>query len=351
MTEPSGRDYMLSALKRQPLDRIPTTLLVGPYYARVTEYSVKEILTDARKSAEAHLAFFEKYQPDSMVVYNDIYLEADALGCEMEYPDDGVAYPKKPLLVDKSLLAKLKIPDPKKDGRLPYFMELCERVTSTIGKSGTVGLGHSGPWNIAVHLRGLEQLITDDMTDPSFVHELMRFTTEVVKTIGDSLIEAGYSPSIGEAAASCSVISPKIYREFIKPYHKELNDYFRARRAAISIHICGYIDPMMEDIKETGIKFISLDAPSSLEKMLAVSKGELTIMGNVPTILFAMGSMEELEAAIRNCIDTAVGERGYILCSGCEIPLNATEDRIQHYFRYAHQYGKESLSKLQDSDI
>ena len=132
---------MLSAIKRSYIDRIPTTLLVGPYFARTTEYTVKEILTDARKSAEAHMAFFEKYQPDSMVVYNDIYLEADALGCEMEYPDDNISYPKKPLLTEKSQLAKLKIPDPKKDGRIPYFFELVERVSSAVGEGRCGRLG------------------------------------------------------------------------------------------------------------------------------------------------------------------------------------------------------------------
>jgi len=342
---------MLSAIKRQYLDRVPTTLLVGPYFARTTEYSVKEILTDAGKSAQAHMTFFEKFQPDSMVVYNDIYLEVDALGCEMEYPEDNISYPKKPLLEKKSQLSSLQIPDPKKDGRLPYFFELCERVSSSVGRQGTVGLGHSGPWNIATHLRGLEQLIVDDMGDPEFVHDLMRFTTEVVKTIGDTLIEAGFSPSIGEAASSCSIISPKIYREFIKPYHTEICQYFQAKRASISIHICGFIDPIMEDVKETGITFISLDAPSSLQKMLEVSKGEMTVMGNVPTTLFAIGKLEDLEAAIRECIETAAQEEGYILCSGCEIPLNATEDRINHYFKYAHQYGREFLSKLRETTV
>jgi len=71
--------------------------------------------------------------------------------------------------------------------------------------------GHSGPWNIAMHLRGAESLLMDTATDPKFVHELMKFATEVVREMGDALIEAGFSPSLGEAAASCSLISPRIY--------------------------------------------------------------------------------------------------------------------------------------------
>ncbi|GAG25957.1 unnamed protein product, partial [marine sediment metagenome] len=195
---------------------------------------------------------------------------------------------------------------------------------------------------------GTEQLMLDSMSDPEFVHELMRFTTEVVRAVGDALIEAGFSPSLGEACASCSLISPQIYRDFIKPYHKELRDYFRSKRAPMALHICGYIDPIMEDIIDTGINFISLDAPSSLRKVVDLSNGKVTIMGNVPTALFATGARQEMEEAISNCIETAAEGSGFILSSGCEIPLNSTEDRIEHFFRYGRQSGQEFMSRLRD---
>ena len=53
MEEPTGRHYMISALKRQYMDRLPTTVLIGPYCSNLTQYTVREILTDARKSAQA----------------------------------------------------------------------------------------------------------------------------------------------------------------------------------------------------------------------------------------------------------------------------------------------------------
>ncbi|MCP4754604.1 MAG: hypothetical protein GY866_27285 [Proteobacteria bacterium] len=348
MEKLTGRDYMLSAIKRRQADRIPTTVLVGPYCSKMTRYTVREILTDARKSAEAHMAFFDRFQPDSLVVYNDIYLEYEAIGGEMEFPEDDISHPKRPLLEERSQLAKLKVPNPKSDGRIPYFMELCDRVSGALGKAGTMGLGHSGPWNIALHMRGTERLLMDDLMEPEFVHELMRYTTEVVKRVGDTVIEAGFAPSIGEAAASCSIISPKIYREFIKPYHTEICEYFRSKRASMSLHICGFIDPIMDDIVETGIGFLSLDAPSSLEKMVETAGDKMTIMGNVPTSLYAMGTPAEMEKAVTGCIETAAQDSGYILASGCELPLNSTEDRIEHYFRFAREYGRDFISRLKE---
>jgi len=346
MEEKTGRYYMVSALKRKYVDRIPTTVLIGPYCSRLTGSTVKTILTDAEKSAEAHLAFYDRFQPDSCIVYNDVYLELEAVGCELEFPEDRISYPKAALLKEPSQLDRLRVPDPKKDGRLPYFIELCHRVSEGMRKTATMGLGHSGPWNLAANLRGVEQILFDTVTDPLFVHELMRFTTEVVRTVGDALMAEGFSPSIGEACASCSVISPQIYHDFIKPYHKELFEYFKSKKALMTLHVCGYIDPIMEDIIDTGINFISLDAPSSLEKLVNLSEGKVTVMGNVKTSLYATGTREEMEEAIRNCIHTAAGGSGFILSSGCEIPVNSTEDRIEHFFKYGREYGREFMSRL-----
>lgn len=348
MEEAPGAHYMMSAFKRQYADRVPVTLLPGPYISRTRDYTLREFYTDARKSAEAHLAFYDRYKPDSLIVYNHMYSEVEALGCEIEFPEDGIPYPKRYLLEDKSDLAKLKLPDPAKDGRLPDLIDTAQRVASQVQNAAAVSSGGSGPWNIAVHLRGAEELLVDTATDPGFVHEVMKFSTEVVKTIGDSLMNAGFAPGMGEASASCSLISPQIYRDFIKPYHAEICNHRGSKGFPATMHICGYIDPMLEDVVETGISLLSLDALSSLQKLVELTDGKLVIMGNVKTDLYAFGERREMEEAIRNCIETAAEGSGFILCSGCEIPADSKEDMVDHYFRYGREYSREYMSRLQE---
>jgi len=118
----------------------------------------------------------------------------------------------------------------------------------------------------------------------------------------------------------------------------------------MSLHVCGFIDPIMEDILDTGVGFISLDAPSSLEKLVSLSRGDVAIMGNVSTALFASGTQEEMEKEIDDCIETAAARSGFVLCSGCEIPLNATQDRIDHYFNYGRQAGRSFMASLKEQD-
>jgi uroporphyrinogen decarboxylase len=246
---------------------------------------------------------------------------------------------KKYVLEDKGSLGKLNLPEPTRDGRLPYYLEACEKVSEAIEES-PVGSVIVGPWAIAVTLRGAERLIMDTVDDPLFVHELMRFTTKLASKFGEAVSALRVGLSYSEAPASCSLISPKLYREFIKPYHTQLVNHFKERRTGITMHVCGYIDPIMKDIVETGCSAVSIDAPSSLEKMVREAEGKVVIIGNVATGIFLSGQEQEMEAEIRRCVDTAGASSGFILSSGCEVPPDASKELVQHFCDFARTYGR-----------
>lgn len=103
-------------------------------------------------------------------------------------------------------------------------------------------------------------MIYDTVDDTAFVDELMRVTTEVTKILGSKFIETWLSLTMGEAASSCSLISPVVYRRFIKLHHQEIIQFFREKKAGLSIHLCGYIDPIMEEIASLKIVALSLES-------------------------------------------------------------------------------------------
>jgi uroporphyrinogen decarboxylase len=344
----TGIEYMLNALRGVFSDRVPVTLLVGPYCARFAGVPLKTFLTDPAASAQAQVAFYERFLPDSLIVVNDVYLESEALGCTLSFPDDGLSHIQGRPLKDRAALARIEVPDPGSSGRLPYYLDVCRQVARALPGVAVVGT-QAGPWNLAVNLRGFQDLILDTVRDPSFVHDLMKLATASVQSFGDALLSAGISPAMHEASASCSLISPRIYREFVQPYHRELREHARAKRMFLSLHICGRIDPMAEEVIDTGLTPLSVDSPTSLTNLIdRLGDRKTALMGNVRTSLFAEGTREEMEADIRRCIHEAAGRGRFILASGCEIPVNATEDRIDHYFDYARSYGRTFLSKLRE---
>ncbi len=338
MKQYTGRERMVAAFKREYADRVPVTAILGLFQARLAGIPIKEFLTKADKLAGAVIQSYHILHTDNVMIYGDSYLEAEAIGDDLEFREAAPPWVKKYALKEKNRLAKLNLPDPKKDKRLPAYLEACERVASTIKDAGIVGLVN-GPWNIAANLRGVEELLYDTMDDPKFVHELMRFTTEAAKSFADAQWQVGVGVSFAEAAASCSVISPSIYREFVKPYHIELVSYCKKKRAGPSMHICGYIDPIMEDVVATGVGLLSIDAPSSLRKLIEISQKKVVAMGNVATVLFAEGTKAEIEEAVKNCLEIGAKGSAFVLSSGCEIPYHSSLENVQYFLEAGRKYG------------
>jgi uroporphyrinogen decarboxylase len=335
----TSRDRIRAAMKRTCADRIPYSLTLGPFRARVLGCSPREYYQDGRKLADSTLIGHEMFQHDSVDVGWDIFLEAEAAGAELEFPSDGVPQVRRHVLSQKTALSALHLSRPDSGGRYPLYLEACRAVASSlrdVAMSGTV----TGPWTTAAGLRGTQELIYDTVDDPGFVSELLKFTTELTQILGARILETGLSLTMGEAASSCSLISPAIYRRFIKPCHQQIVQFFRERKASLSLHICGTIDPIMEDLVDSGIVALSLDSPSSLKKMVEISQKRIVLVGNVATSLFVSGSREEIENSVKECIRTAAPGGAYILSSGCELPYNATVERTRFFIEAARKYGR-----------
>src|ERR1044072_10055177 len=96
------------------------------------------------------MRYYERYQPDVMLAYNDLAKEAEAFGCRVKYSDYVVpSIDAHVLNDDKSLLARLPMPDPYKTARLPGFLEQCEALVKEASPAAT-GAGAVGAWTIAM---------------------------------------------------------------------------------------------------------------------------------------------------------------------------------------------------------
>ena len=335
----TSRDRIRASMKRTYADRIPIGLILGAFRARVLGCSPKDYFQDAQKLVDSTLACYDLFQHDSVEISWDIALEAETTGAKLEFPEDGVPQVRSHVLSQKKALSSLQLPHPDSSGRYPLYLDACRAVArdlQDVALSGTV----TGPWTIAAGLRGAQELIYDTVDDPAYVEELLTFTTEVTKILGSGVLATGLALTMGEAASSCSLISPAMYRRFIKPRHQEILRFFREKKAGLSLHICGYIDPLLEDILELGIVALSLDGPSSLRRMVEISQKKIALVGNVSTSLFVSGSREEIENSVKECIRTAAPGGAYILSSGCELPYNATVERTRFFIEAARKYGR-----------
>lgn len=338
MSNFTGKQHVAAAFKRQFTDRVPFYPILGAFNAQLVPITIREFLTDSDKFAQAQLKAYELFKPDIIVMMGDLLIPAEALGNELKFPENSMCISTTNVLKDKANLKNLKIPNPDSDGRMPYYIEACRKVRSQITDS-SVGSVIPGPWTIAINIRDAEVLLRDCLKDPDFVHPLMEFTSEVVRTFALAVSKTGAGISFSEAPASCSLISPKIYREFIFPYHKKLISELHSQKIGVTLHVCGYAEPILEDLVNTDVDSISIDSKSSLAKMVEISQRRTVIIGNVDTMLFYSGTRQQMEEAVKSCIDIAAKHSAYILSTGCEVPAAATPEAVKWFVEAAQKYG------------
>jgi len=209
MPEYTGRDHVKAAFKRTFTDRVPCYPIIGLGGGAWFGVKPRDFLKDPKVLAETIVHYHEQFEPDIAVLMTDLLMEAEAIGTEVEFPEDTGVQVRKYVLENKTNLSKLKVPDAKKDARFPYYLEGLRRVMEVV-KDAPVSANCVGPWSIAGSLRGLDTLILDTFDDPDWVHELMKFTTSVVKQVTSAIKDAGAGLGFSEAACSCSVISPDV---------------------------------------------------------------------------------------------------------------------------------------------
>jgi MtaA/CmuA family methyltransferase len=345
----TNRDRVVAAYKRSFADRVPVYPIVASFAGTLDGLSIEEYCTQPAKAIPAMLRYYERYQPDVVLAYNDLAKEAEAFGCRVKYSDYVVPSIESHVLAeDKARLAHLPVPDPYATARLPGFLEQCEALVKA-APPAALGAVAVGPWTIAMLLRNPEVMLLDTFEDPQFIHDLMRVTTDFCKTWGDAIAKTRIGLSFSEPTASISLVSPDNYREFIAPYHKELVDHFKARKVGVTVHICGTTYPIFEDLVQCGFTTVSFDLDQQadpalhvdqLRRFVEVARGRAVAIGNVDATKFERATRPEIEAEVRRCIDAAARHSGFILSTSCEIPPRSDPEIVRWFMDAAHDHGR-----------
>jgi MtaA/CmuA family methyltransferase len=345
----TNRDRVVAAYKRSFADRLPVYPIVASFAGTLDGLSIEEYCTNPSRAITAMMNYYERYEPDVVLAYNDLAKEAEAFGCRVKYSDYVVpSIDQHVLHEDKGALAKLAMPDPYRTARLPGFLEQCEALVKAKPPTA-IGAVAVGPWTIAMLIRNPETMLLDTFEDPQFIHDLMRVTTDFCKLWGDAIVKTGIGLSYSEPTASISLISPDNYRDFVAPYHKELVEHFKAKKVGVTTHICGTTYPIFEDLISCGFSTVSFDLDQQadptlyvdqLARFMEVARGRAVAIGNVDATRFEKTSREAMYADVKRCVDAAARQSGFILSTSCEIPPKSDPEIVKWFMDAAHEYGR-----------
>jgi len=232
-----------------------------------------EVSRDAELLFAAHRTAWLEYRHAPIVVGIDIYnLEAEAYGGRVVEPGgSGIPAIPHPLFGSIKEARALRPFEPRRDGRIPMALGVGRRLAREL--PGTdVRIPVSGPFSIAVSLRGITGLLEDVALEPEAVREWLSQLAENQAAFCEAIVEAGLDAAFFESAAAPPLLSPRQFHEV------ELPALCRAMALAAGVlgHpvpcvIGGDTEPILDDILSTGTGYVICPAETDQAAFVARS--------------------------------------------------------------------------------
>ena len=194
----------------------------------------------------------------------------------------------------------------------------------------------------------MQNLLIDYLLEPQMVHDMARIGTDFDKAAIDMIADIGGDVITmpGDLAGEdTTIMSPEHYREYIKPYHKELVDYAHQKGLKIVKHTDGDIWSILDDFVEVGFDGIHPIQPQCMDigEVKAHLAGEMCVLGNIDCrTLLVSGTEAEVEKTVRETIEKAAEGGGYIITSSNSIHPNVKPENYIAMVKAAHKYGSYS---------
>ena len=315
----TGKERVIRTIEGLSTDKLPWVPFTGVHAGKLIGAGAKEVSTDLDTLVKAALEVNRLYHPDGQPVMFDLQIEAELLGCDMVWADDG-----PPSVASHPLAETTEIPTKmlqRDEGRLKLHLEAIRRLKPLIGETTALYGVCCGPFTLASHLRGTE-IFMDMMLEPDYVHKLLAYTTKVAEAVSLYMIEAG-ADVVAVVDPLISQISPDHFGEFMEAPFTQLFEYIRAQKTKSSFFVCGNATQNIEPMCHTKCDSISVDENVDLATAKKITdKYKVTLGGNIPlTSVMLFGNQQDNMKTVVDLIDS-VGTSRLIISPGCDMPYD-----------------------------
>ncbi|MEN6606583.1 MAG: uroporphyrinogen decarboxylase family protein [Bryobacteraceae bacterium] len=323
-------------------DRIPFVPAIYEHKGALVGKSPSEICRNSDYLYAGLMKELEIYDPDMLVVGIDVYnVEAEALGCPVVYFEDTNDVPgiTDPIIENRSGLAKLGIPDPDQDGRMPVYLDAAGRLGKEIGDKVIVRGAVTGPYSMAAELVGAEKFVLLTVEDPEFASEVIEFCARVTVEFSKAFLKRGVEPIIFDSRATPTLASPRVVRSLLMPVYRDyvLPELKAAGGRFLPLIIGGNTTSVIDDLIATGATQFLSDRPANLKKWCEKAlAARVPVRANVDAILVNRGPVSEIRRQAVEILREFRDHPGFLL--GCGV---VAFDGTPEWVRAIHEVIKE----------
>lgn len=333
-----SRDRVLAALKRQKTDRVPIFMWFHPSTARrlAARLEIPPSLLGAAMGNDVEQTWVNNnYAMEGIVHEHEGEWHIDAWGIKWIREGEFNQIAQFPLAgADEKELLKYRFPVDSIEELLAPMQRVAERRGDSF-----LGVDVSPcVFEMYWRLRGLEEAVVDIAENPALVSAMFGKCADFAVTLSCESC-ARFSPDwlwTGDdvAGQNALVMSPRSWRELIRPHLQRVVDVGKARGLPVAYHSCGAVRAIIPDLIDMGIDVLNpvqcncpgMD-PIDLKKEFGAS---LTFMGGVDTQgLLPNGTAAEVRKATERLLEVMTSDGGgYILAASHTIPPETPDENI-----------------------
>ncbi len=340
-----GLELIKKAFALNPVERVPWVPFVGVHGGFITGVDAEAYLKSADKVVAGVSKAIEEYNPDGVPVVFDLQIEAEILGCQLQWaPHNPPAVVSHPL-EEGVKLSDLNVPEIT-DGRIPVAVNAAKELRAKYPDIALYGL-ITGPFTLALHLLGTD-IFTKLFESPDEITEVMEFCTKVGNKMAKYLIDAGCD-IIAVVDPMTSQIDPMTFETFVTPYVSEIFDTVRNADKLSSFFVCGHAQQNIEAMCNCKPDNVSIDEniPIDFVKDIALKKG-ISFGGNMKlTVVLLMGNEDDCREEAVECLDLG-GKTGFILAPGCDLPMDTPPENLKAVTEIVHDDYKQEVIRTLD---
>jgi len=337
------KERVMAVFNGESFDRIPVinpTSIATVESMKLTGAYFPHVHTDADKMAALAAAGHDIIGFDTVMPYFSVHQEAAALGCDIDWGNIDTM----PTIVGNN---PIKNPD---DFKMPKdFLDRkpIKTVLEAIKllkkkyKDKVVVVGKvMGPWTLSYHLHGVQNFLLETILEPEKVREFLKVFKQVSITFATAQFEAGIDMLTWADHATGDLISPKGYKEFLFPVHKEVISVLKKsmpKYIPIVLHTCGKTMDRMSYFAEAGFDAFHFDSRNDPRKSIEIVGDRMLLTGcvNNPQTLLNRNT-DEVRREVNGIIDAGIK----LVSPECAIPCRVPNRNLIEIVKTAESYKK-----------
>ena len=328
------RERFLRACRCEAVDRPPIWMMrqagrsLPEYRMLKANYKFTELVKTPEFAAEITLQPIRRFNYDAAVIFSDILVIAEALGCRYELQERGgikmdFAIQSK---ADLNRLAPSCIPE-----KICYTPEAIRLARQELGHERAI-IGFAGsPWTLASFMmeggssHGNSRSRSLLRNDPALCQRLLEKITEATILYLKAQIEAG-ADVIQIFDSQGGILAPHLFREFSGRWIKQIIDALNGTVPVIAFARNVHHD--WNEVVRTGADVLGIDWSVNLRKTADLLPNHIAVQGNLDPALLCTDP-ESAANETRRILHEMQGRDGFIFNLGHGVPPDAKLECIQ----------------------